>query len=242
MKIYPAIDLINAEVVRLHQGDFAQKTIYRLDPLTVARQFEADGARYLHMVDLDGARAGRPLQTTVFRKIVAESSLKLQVGGGIRELSHVRELLELGVDRVILGSLAVKNQNLAVQIFNEFGADRITLGLDVQIDPAGLPLVATHGWQQLSTLRADELLSSYLPLGLNQVLCTDISRDGTLTEPNFELYKSLKKHFPTVCFLASGGISKVAQIRKLRASDVGGAIIGRALYEGQIDLKEALQC
>jgi len=242
IKIYPAIDLINGEVVRLTKGDFAQKTVYGQDPLAVAKQFAADGAEYLHMVDLDGAKAGRPIQTEIFSRIVQETSLKLQVGGGIREMSHVETLMNAGVDRVILGSLAVKDSLLAKQIFEVFGGNRITLGLDVLIDEAGVPLVATHGWQKVSNLSAEKVLTEFVTMGLDQVLCTDISRDGTLTEPNFELYARFKKHFPTVTFLASGGITSVDQIVKLKASNVGGAIIGRALYEGHIDLKEALRC
>ncbi|MFW7381862.1 MAG: 1-(5-phosphoribosyl)-5-[(5-phosphoribosylamino)methylideneamino]imidazole-4-carboxamide isomerase [Oligoflexus sp.] len=242
MKIYPAIDLIHGEVVRLTKGDFSQKTVYGQDPVAVAKQFVDAGATYLHMVDLDGAKAGRPIQTPIFTEIVRETNLKLQVGGGIRDASHVKTLLDAGVDRVIIGSLAVKDTALTQHILETFGGERITLGLDVLIDDAGVPLVATHGWQKVSNLSAEKLLTEFVMMGLNQVLCTDISRDGTLTEPNFELYARFKKHFPTVTFLASGGITSVDQIVKLKASNVGGAIIGRALYEGRIDLKEALRC
>lgn len=242
MKIYPAIDVINGEVVRLTKGDFAQKTVYGEDPVAVARQFAADGADYLHMVDLDGARSGRPLQTELFAAIARETALKLQVGGGIREISHVETLLDAGVERVVLGSLAVQNRALGKQILETFGGDRITLGLDVLIDDAGVPRVATHGWREISNLTAEQLLGEFAMLGLNQVLCTDISRDGTLTEPNFDLYTSLKKRFPTVTFLASGGITRLDHVVRLKADNAGGAVIGRALYEGRINLNEALQC
>jgi phosphoribosylformimino-5-aminoimidazole carboxamide ribotide isomerase len=242
MKIYPAIDLIGGDVVRLTEGDFARKTVYGQDPVKVARSFANDGAAYLHMVDLDGAKAGSPQQTAIFQSIVSATDLKLQVGGGIRQPEDVRILLDAGVDRVVIGSLAVKDPKLTKEILNRFGGNHITLGLDVRVNDVGVPLVATHGWQQVSSLAAEDLLSEFTSHGLDQVLCTDISRDGTLSGPNFDLYARLAEHFPTVTFLASGGITTTDQIRKLKASNVGGAIIGKALYEGTIALEEALTC
>ena len=242
MKIYPAIDIINGQVVRLTKGLFDQKTVYGDDPVAVAKSFAEQGATYLHVVDLDGAKAGKPMQTDLIQTIAAATNLKLQVGGGVRSADDVMTLVKAGVDRVIIGSLAVKDSTLTKRIFETFGADRITLGLDVSWNDRKEPMVATHGWQDVSTLRADELLSEYLPLGLNQVLCTDISRDGTLTGPNFDLYNELSLHFPTVSFLASGGLKTLDQVKKLKADRVAGAIIGKAIYEGTLDLKEAVRC
>lgn len=242
MIIYPAIDLIGSQVVRLFKGDFEQKTTYASDPLEVAKSFQDAGAKFLHMVDLDGAKASKPVQTDIFEQIAKNTNLELQVGGGIRSLDDVGTLLRIGVKRVVIGSLAVKDPVLTKKIFQEYGGDSITLGLDVQMGEGGSALVATHGWQQVSDVPASSLLNEYLEVGLEQVLCTDISRDGTLTEPNFQLYADLQDHFPTVRFLASGGVTTVEQIKELKANQVGGAIIGRALYEGKIDLKEALEC
>ncbi|SMF78285.1 1-(5-phosphoribosyl)-5-[(5-phosphoribosylamino)methylideneamino]imidazole-4-carboxamide isomerase [Pseudobacteriovorax antillogorgiicola] len=242
MKIYPAIDMINGQVVRLTKGLFDQKTIYNDNPVQMAKEFQAMGATYLHVVDLDGAKQGAPQQTKIIRTIAEETKLKLQVGGGVRSAGDVSELLDAGVDRVIIGSLAVKDMAATKRILETFGGERITLGLDVSLNDAGTPMVATHGWQEVSNLTADEVLNEYLSLGLSQVLCTDISRDGTLTGPNFELYKELSLRFPTVKFLASGGLKSVDQVKALKADNVGGAIIGKAIYEGTLDLREALIC
>ena len=242
MKIYPAIDMINGQVVRLTKGLFDQKTVYDNDPISMAKKFEELGCEYLHVVDLDGAKKGEPAQTDLVQQIAQSTNLKLQVGGGVRTSEHVQQLLQSGVDRVIIGSLAVKNIPLTKRIFETFGGDRITLGLDVSMNESGIPMVATHGWQEVSNLSAEDVLNEYLTLGLTQVLCTDISRDGTLTGPNFELYKELSLRFPTVNFLASGGLKSLEQVKALKADQVGGAIIGKAIYEGTLDLKEALLC
>ena len=239
-KIYPAIDLINGEVVRLAKGQFDQKTVYNRDPIAVAQSFAEQGATYLHVVDLDGAKACQVRQSELIAKIAAATTLKLQVGGGVRSASDVKNLLDQGVDRVVIGSLAVKQPEVTEGLFKEFGGDRLTLGLDVQLDAKGIPLVATHGWQTLSETKAEEVLLRFLNLGLNQVLCTDISRDGMMTGPNFALYSMLGQHFPTVSFLASGGLKTSEQVKELQANRVGGAIIGRALYEGTIKLSEVL--
>lgn len=241
MRIYPAIDLIDGQVVRLTKGHFDQKTIYNQDPLAVAKGFEHLGSRYLHIVDLDGAKQSAPQQTEIISKIVKETQLKVQVGGGIRKLEHVETLLGLGVDRVIIGSMAVKDRALCSQIMKKFGGERITLGLDVFLKEQGA-MVATHGWQEVSEVRASELIEFYAEFGLSQVLCTDISRDGTLSSPNFELYESLSETYPDLVFLASGGVKTADQIYDLKDRGVGGAIIGKAIYEGTLDLSEVLQC
>lgn len=242
MKIYPAIDLMDGQVVRLAQGRFDSKTTYAQAPLEAAQAFVRDGASYLHVVDLDGARQGKPMQVELLRSLAAEVPLKLQVGGGVRSTEHVQTLIAAGVDRVILGSLAIQDPNLTKRIFETFSGDHITLGLDVMLDDTGEPRVATHGWQQVSTVSAHEVLDRYLSIGLSQVLCTDISRDGMMRGPNFELYKTLQKQYPHLCILASGGMHRVSDIKQLKEDGVGGAIIGKALYEGTIALQEALQC
>ncbi|HYX34003.1 MAG TPA: 1-(5-phosphoribosyl)-5-[(5-phosphoribosylamino)methylideneamino]imidazole-4-carboxamide isomerase [Oligoflexus sp.] len=242
MKIYPAIDLMDGQVVRLAQGRFEDRTTYAKSPFEAAEGFMREGASYLHVVDLDGAREGRPIQVDLLRSLATQVSLKLQVGGGVRTIEHVQALLQAGVERVVLGSLAIQDPGLTKRIFETFGGDHITLGLDVMLDDAGEPRVATHGWQQLSPVSAHEVLDTYLGMGLNQVLCTDIKRDGMMSGPNFALYKTLQRQYPQLCILASGGMHRVADIQQLKADGVGGAIIGKALYEGTISLQEALQC
>lgn len=242
MKIYPAIDLINGQVVRLAQGRFADKTVYASSPFEIASRFHAEGATYLHVIDLDGAKEGRPMQVELIRDLAREIPLKLQVGGGIRSLDHVQALIEAGVDRVIIGSLAIQDPKLAKRIFETFGGEHITLGLDIMLSEEGHAKVATHGWQEVSSSCAFEVLDRFVSMGLSQVLCTDISRDGMMTGPNFALYRKIQQKFPHICLLASGGMSKQEDLVQLRRDGIGGAIIGKALYEGSIQLKEALLC
>ncbi len=240
MKIYPAIDLIGGQVVRLSQGRFDQKTTYGSDPLAVARAFAESGATYLHIVDLDGAREAAPQQLPLLEKLAQESGLRMQAGGGVRKAEHIEALLQAGVERVVIGSLAIHDQALTQRFFEQFSGDRLTLGLDVQLDAEGVARVATHGWQELSPLTAEEVLKRYLASGLQQVLCTDISKDGMLKGPNFDLYSQLQKQFPSLTFLASGGVRGVSDISQLKAAGIGGAIIGKALYEGGVRLEDVL--
>lgn len=242
MKIYPAIDIIEGKVVRLSQGRFEQKIIYNNDPLTVARMFADEGAEYLHLIDLDGARQGKPRQLDLLGQLAKEVPLKLQIGGGVRSSQDVAQLIDAGADRVIIGSLAIQNFHLTQNIIEQFGSEHITLGLDLCIDSTGVARVATHGWQELSTIIAEDLLLQYLPLGINQVLCTDISLDGMMQGPNFKLYQNILLRFPGICLLASGGIRNKEDILQLKCAGLGGAIIGKALYEGGIQLKELIKC
>jgi phosphoribosylformimino-5-aminoimidazole carboxamide ribotide isomerase len=242
MKIYPAMDLMNGQVVRLAQGRFEDRTTYNKSPLEAAQEFAQSGARYLHIVDLDGAREGRPMQLDILQSLAAQVPLRLQVGGGVRTMDHVETLLKAGVERVVIGSLAIQDPPLTKRMLEIFGSDRITLGLDVLMDDAGQLRVATHGWQQLASVSAHEVLDTYMGMGLQQVLCTDIKRDGMMRGPNFALYQTLQRQYPQLCILASGGVHRLDDMRQLKADGIGGAIIGKALYEGAIDLKEALQC
>lgn len=242
MKIYPAIDLIGGKVVRLSQGRFESQKTYFDDPLALALDFRARGATYLHLVDLDGARSGRPQQTELIEAIARRSGLLLQVGGGVRSFADVERLLKAGVDRVVIGSLAVKAPQLTQELFREFGGARLTLGLDLCLDPRGQPLVATEGWQKLSDKTALDLVDSLSEVGLEQVLCTDIGRDGMLEGPHLELYQSLLGQCPGLCWLASGGVSCLDDLKNLKKLGLGGAIFGKALYEGRISLEEALLC
>ena len=238
---YPAIDLIDGQVVRLTEGDFNSQTTYHDNPVEMAQSFAQQGATYLHVVDLNGAKQGAPSQTTLIKKIVATSGLKVQVGGGVRNLHHVKELLEAGVDRVVIGSLAVKDPEAFKEIVKEVGADNITLGLDLRVID-GEPRVAISGWQQVSERRASEFLNSFREVGLEDmhILCTDISRDGKLAGVNLPLYKELKEELPQLKLLASGGIRNKEDVVGVREAGLAGVIIGKAIYEGGLKLPEVL--
>lgn len=240
MKIYPAIDLMDGRVVRLKKGLFDQKTTYSDDPLAVAAGFREEGAEYLHVVDLDGARDGKARQTDLIRRLTAESGLRVQTGGGIRTPQQAVALQEAGVERVVLGSIAVRDPGATREIIAAVGPAAVTLGLDIGLDDQGRPRVATHGWQEVSGTRAEELLDQWAATGITDVLCTDISRDGMLTGPNTELYARLAKDYPDLCFLASGGVSAAEEIPRLARAGAGGVIIGKALYEGRFRLQEVL--
>jgi phosphoribosylformimino-5-aminoimidazole carboxamide ribotide isomerase len=242
MKIYPAIDIRDGKVVRLKQGRFEDMTVYADDPLEVARDFERQGARLLHVVDLDAAKAGFPIQLRTLEALARGTSLEIQAGGGIRSLDDAARVLEFGMDRVVIGSLAVMQPKIFKKILKALGADRVTLGLDLQADEDGTFYVAISGWQEQSRIKAADLLDPLLDEGLQQVLCTDIARDGMLEGPNHSLYQYLANTYPSLSFLASGGVRNASDLRTLQRDGAGGAIIGRALYEGRLSLEEALQC
>ena len=242
MIIYPAIDLRGGCVVRLTEGKFDQETSYGTDPLAVARGFAAAGATWLHVVDLDGAKDPARRQTALVQTLARESGLKVQTGGGIRDEAQIEALLTAGAQRVIVGSLAVKQPELVRGWLKKFGAARIILAPDVRLDGDSTPRVAAAGWQESTGLALDAFLNGYLAAGLVHILCTDISRDGKLTGPNTALYAQLVKKFPTLQIQASGGVSSLEDLRQLKTTGSAGAIVGRALYEKKFTLPEALAC
>lgn len=239
MKIYPAIDLLAGACVRLKQGGFDQATTYSSDPLAMARAFEVAGAEYLHLVDLSGARNPADRQLSLIGGLIKATGLKIQVGGGLRTLADASALLSLGADRVVFGSAIVADPALASRLLAEFGAERITLALDVRVGPDGVPRVATLGWQEQETRSAPELLAGLK--GVSRVLCTDISRDGMMVGPNIPLYTELMEQFPSVEIQASGGVSSLDDLRALKSAGVRSAIVGKAIYEGALELREALR-
>jgi len=240
MELYPAIDLQNGQCVRLAQGDFDAATVYDADPMRMAQTFCDAGARWLHVVDLDGARDGQSRQLDLIHRIVAKVPMKLQVGGGIRESATIEQLLSAGAERIVIGSLAVKSRPLVQEWLRYFGPDRIVLAFDVRLDDAGDPEVLTHGWQTGSKQSLWDLVDSYADDGLQTVLCTDVSRDGMLTGPNNELYRTIQKRYPKLDLLASGGVSGLEDLLALAQQGLAGAVIGKAIYEGRIDLADAL--
>jgi phosphoribosylformimino-5-aminoimidazole carboxamide ribotide isomerase len=236
MIIYPAIDLIAGEVVRLHKGDFAQKTIYGSDPLAVARSYAEAGASWLHLVDLDGAKDPAHRQTALIGRIITESGLKVQTGGGIRSRADVESLVSAGASRVVIGSLAVREPELVAAMIRDFGPDTICLAADV-VRPNDDFLIAISGWQEASELTLTAFLSGFEVVGLRHVLCTDIDRDGTMQGPNADLYHTVKASFPNIHLQASGGVKGIEDLADLQTD---GVIIGRAIYEGAIDLRAAI--
>ncbi|WP_320152879.1 1-(5-phosphoribosyl)-5-[(5-phosphoribosylamino)methylideneamino]imidazole-4-carboxamide isomerase [uncultured Tolumonas sp.] len=240
--IIPAIDLIDGKVVRLYQGDYGQKTEYSADPQGRFNDYVAQGATQLHLVDLDGAKDSTKRQLTVIRKLLANTKAPVQIGGGVRTEQDVIDLLDAGADRVVIGSTAVKDPATVAGWVEKYGADKIVLALDVNIDAQGQRKIAVAGWQEDSGVTIEALLAHYLPVGLKHVLCTDISRDGTLQGSNVALYRDLAAQFPQINWQASGGIGGIADIDALKGSGVGGVILGRSLLEGKFTVKEAIAC
>ena len=231
--IIPAIDLIDGRCVRLTQGDYGQKKEYSADPLDMAKQYEDCGVSRLHIVDLDGAKAKQPCNLRTLEKIASGTSLDIEWGGGIKDSVSLRSALDAGAGRIICGSVAVDNREEFLSWLSEFGSSKIILGADVRNGK-----VATHGWLKDSGLTLADLMDWYVPAGLTQMICTDISKDGMLQGPDFEFYVDLKRAFPTVDVTLSGGISCMADIEKATQLGLHSVIVGKAIYEGRISLKE----
>ena len=231
--IIPAIDLIDGRCVRLTQGDYGQKKEYSADPFDMAKQYEDCGVSRLHIVDLDGAKAKQPCNLRTLEKIASSTSLDIEWGGGIKDSVSLRSALDAGAGRIICGSVAVDNRQEFLSWLSEFGSSKIILGADVRDGK-----VATHGWLKDSGLTLAELMDWYVPAGLTQMICTDISKDGMLQGPDFEFYVDLKRAFPTVDVTLSGGISCMADIEKAAQLELHSVIVGKAIYEGRISLKE----
>ena len=234
MKLFPAIDLFGGKAVRLFKGDYNQMTVYNDDPLAVARDFAACGAEHIHLVDLEGARSGETPNLATVEKIAKESGLFCEVGGGIRNEETVARYLEAGVSRVILGTAAVKDPDFLERMVEQYG-NRIAVGVDLKDG-----FVAIHGWTQTSDLACDAFMARLDELGVATVICTDVSRDGAMKGTNHELYAHLKKNF-RVNVIASGGVSSMEDVIRLKEAGAYGAIIGKAYYTGAIDLKKAVE-
>lgn len=237
MIIFPAIDLRGGKCVRLVQGDFARETIFSDDVAATALKWQNSGAKFLHVVDLDGARAGHPQNLDAIKKILAAVTIPIEVGGGVRTLDDIDALLNLGVSRVILGSVAVENFNLVAQAVARFD-DKIVVGIDARKN-----FVATHGWEQSSTVTVNELAKKIVDIGVSTIIFTDISRDGMLSGVNAEIFAELAK-FSGAEVVASGGVKSLDDIRALKAvesSGVVGVVVGKAIYTGALDLSAAIE-
>ncbi len=233
MRLIPAIDLIDGKCVRLTQGDYDQKKVYNEDPLAVAREFEDAGIRYLHLVDLDGARSGHIVNHHVLESIAGKTSLKVDFGGGVKSDEDIRKAFDHGAQQVTCGSIAVKNRDLVLKWIGQYGPDKLILGADVKDKK-----VAISGWTEKTDLAITDLIQNYTSAGLEYVICTDIATDGMLTGPNFGLYSELLDAFPKIKLIASGGVSSIEDVERLQKLNPEGVIIGKAIYEGKITLQQ----
>jgi len=238
MELIPAIDLKAGRCVRLYKGDFAAETVYSNDPASVLDRYVKLGARRVHVVDLDGAKDGEQPNRKIVEQLAARRDAKLRVGGGLRTLARVQALLGSGVERAVIGSIAVTTPEEVLDWFGVLDPKRIVLALDVRIDASGVPLLTTHGWQQTSQTTLWSAVETYLGAGLTHVLCTDVSRDGALTGPNLELYAEAVRRFPEVEWQASGGVSSGSDLQALRECGVAAVISGKAMLENKIPPEE----
>ena len=234
MVIYPAIDLYEGKAVRLYKGDYAQMTVYNENPAAVALDFRRCGADHIHLVDLAGAKSGKPENLDTIAAIMAAFGGFVEVGGGIRDMDTVDKYISIGVNRVILGTAAVKDPAFLKEALRKYG-DKIAVGVDIKDG-----CVAIKGWTEKSDLTADDFMARMTALGVATVICTDISRDGAMQGTNRELYKELSSKYP-IALIASGGVSAMEDIRALNAMGIHGAIVGKAYYIGAIDLKSAVE-
>lgn len=238
MNVIPAIDLRKGQCVRLLRGDFDRQTNYSEDPVALAGSYKATGFSDLHVVDLDGALSGKQENQDIIRKIISSSDLAVQIGGGIRTEVQLESWLASGVARVVIGSLAVIRPHLVSDWLNTYGPDKIVLALDVTLDEAGTPQLATHGWTRSGDMTLWQCIDTYLNVDLRHVLCTDISKDGAMTGPNFELYTQLLEKYPRIQLQASGGVRDIDDLKALNRIGVPAAISGRALLDGKINTEE----
>lgn len=238
MLLIPAIDLRDGRCVRLLQGDFAEETRYDVEPGELLERYHRLGATWLHLVDLDGARDGKPGNRSLVLELAAQKAVHLQVGGGIRESATIDGFLHAGVGRVVIGSAAVTQPEQVRMWLRRFGPESITLALDVRIDADGVPRCATHGWQVQSALSLWQAVDAYRTEGLIHVLCTDVARDGAMTGPNVELYREAIRRFADIEWQASGGVRVASDLHALAAAGASAAISGRALLEQRLTGEE----
>lgn len=234
MEIFPAIDLYDNKAVRLFKGDYAQMTVYSNDPVSVAQDFENKGARYIHMVDLAGAKEGKPVHLSIVKAVAEKTKLFIEIGGGIRSMGSVDAYINAGANRVIIGTSAVENQAFLMEALAKYG-DKIAVGADVKDGK-----IAVKGWIEKSEYGLDEFLQKMQELGVKTVICTDVSKDGAMKGANVELYKHISDNF-SLQVIASGGVSSIENIKEIKNSGAYGAIVGKAYYIGAIDLAQAIE-
>lgn len=234
MIILPAIDIKDGQCVRLYQGDYAQVSTYDADPVTAAQRWQSARASWLHVVDLDGAAAGHPVNGEVIRRMRANTSLQIELGGGMRSLKHIEQMLDAGIDRVILGTVAITDHALLEEALARWG-ERIAVGLDARNGQ-----VAISGWRETSQVQATSLATELSAIGVQRIIYTDIARDGALKGPNLNALREMQQAISR-SLIASGGVSSIDDLRSIAALDIEGAIVGKALYTGDVDLAAAIQ-
>ena len=240
MRIIPAIDIIDGKCVRLTKGDYNTKKIYNENPLEVAKEFEDAGIEYLHVVDLDGAKASQIINHKVLEQIAIKTNLKIDFGGGLKSDKDLEIAFNSGANQITGGSIAVKNSAIFESWIEKYGSEKIILGADFYPDNSG-GKIATNGWQEESTLELIPFISAYQQKGVEYVICTDISKDGMLEGPSFDIYKQILSEVNNVKLIASGGISAFEELPKLAKNGCEGVIIGKAIYENKISLKQLEQ-
>lgn len=238
MQLIPAIDLKDGRCVRLLYGDFAAETNYSNNPVEILDRYVSIGAQRIHVVDLDGAKDGSQANHGLIETFASRRVAQLQVGGGLRSIDRVKSLLALGVQRAVIGSIAVASPDEVIAWGKELGTDKLVLAFDVRIDDAKMPWLTTHGWQRTSTVGLWDLLETYAANGFQHVLCTDIARDGALTGANVDLYREGMKRFPAIRWQASGGVASVNDLHALRDCGVAAVISGKALLENKISVED----
>jgi phosphoribosylformimino-5-aminoimidazole carboxamide ribotide isomerase len=237
IEVIPAIDIINGKCVRLTQGDYARQKIYNEHPLEVARQFEDAGLKRLHLVDLDGAKAGAVKNWKVLETLAGKTHLLIDFGGGIGSDKDLGIVFDSGAALATVGSIAVKNEKLFTDWLQRYGAEKFLLGADVREEK-----IAISGWQVDTEISLYDFIGKYLQAGIKQLFCTDIRLDGAMQGPSFELYKTIVSKFPDLYLIASGGIRSLDDIFRLEETGCRGAIVGKAIYEGMITLKDLARC
>ena len=235
IELIPAIDIIDGQCVRLTKGDYNQKKVYNDDPLTVAKEFEKIGFKRLHMVDLDGARSKHIVNNEILRRVTAETSLIVDFGGGIKSEEDIVKAFESGASMITVGSIAVTQPELFIQWMEKYGPEKMILGADVRNG-----MISINGWKKDSQISLLPFLKQYVEAGVKNVLCTEISKDGTLQGPALTLYKEIMSAYPKLHLIASGGVSRKEDIDELESEGIPAVVFGKAIYEGRINLKELL--
>jgi len=233
IELIPAIDIIDGRCVRLSQGDYTRSTEYSSNPLDIAKRFEETGVKRLHVVDLDGAKASHVVNMKVLEQLASNTNLRIDFGGGIKSLEDLKKVFDNGASMVTIGSMAVTNYSKVTKWIEEFGSDRFIIGADLKDGKLSI-----HGWLEESDTDLNSFLDGYITCGIENVLCTDISRDGMLSGPSTELYKKILSVFPTLHLIASGGVSCMDDIYELDSAGVPAVVFGKAFYEGRISLAE----
>ena len=235
MNLIPAIDLIDGEVVRLFKGDYTKKTVYDINPIELTEQWDEIGIKRIHIVDLQGAKTGNQKNLETIKSIIKFTNLKIQIGGGIRNLSICKKMMDLGVSKVIFGTSAIESPIEVEKSLKEYGHERIIVGVDIKKNK-----IRTNGWEKESSLSPEKLIDNMNKIGIKEFMFTDVEKDGTLSNPDFSFLKNLFDKAGNETIVA-GGISKIEHIRKLKNYGIKNVVIGKAIYEGQINLRVALQ-